>query len=143
MKIYFAGSIRGGRQDQNLYLQIVDLLKKYGEVLTEHVANKNISSYGESFTENYIYERDVSWLLQSDIAVAEVTAPSTGVGYEVAKAESVNKKILCIWREAPNSHPSAMVLGNNHITIKQYKTLDDLKIIFDDFLSQATKNRQL
>lgn len=142
MKIYFAGSIRGGRQDQNLYLQIVDLLKKYGEVLTEHVANKSISSYGESFTENYIYERDVNWLLQSDVAVAEITASSTGVGYEVARAEDAGKKILCIWREAANSRPSAMVLGNNHITIRQYKSLDDLKIIFDDFLSRATKNRR-
>ncbi len=138
MKIYFAGSICGGRQDQNLYFQIVDLLKRYGEVLTEHVANKNISSYGENFTKNYIYERDVNWLLQSDVVVAEVTVASTGVGYEVARAENVGKKTLCIWREAPNSCPSAMVLGNNHITIKQYKALDDLKIVFDDFFEKLS-----
>ena len=112
----------------------LDLLKKYGEVLSEHVANKSISSYGEKFAKNYIYERDVNWLLQSDAVVAETTTASTGVGYEVARAEDAGKKILCLWRETSDSRPSAMVLGNNHITIKQYKTLDDLKIIFDDFL---------
>jgi len=138
MKIYFAGSIRGGRQDQSLYFQIVDLLKSYGEVLTEHVANKNISSYGEKFTENYIYERDVNWLLQSDIVIAEVTVASTGVGYEVAKAESAKKRILCIWREVADGHPSAMVLGNNHIVVKQYKNLDDLKVIFDEFFKKLS-----
>lgn len=47
MKIYFAGSIRGGRGDANLYLQIIDYLKQYGKVLTEHIGNKNISSNGE------------------------------------------------------------------------------------------------
>ena len=28
MKIYFAGSIRGGREDAALYLQIIEYLKK-------------------------------------------------------------------------------------------------------------------
>lgn len=32
MKIYFAGSIRGGREDVALYLQIINYLKNFGEV---------------------------------------------------------------------------------------------------------------
>ena len=43
MKIYFAGSIRGGRNDVDLYLQIIEHLKQYGEVLTEHVGNKKLT----------------------------------------------------------------------------------------------------
>lgn len=42
MKIYFAGSIRGGRKDAGLYKKIIDYLGKYGEVLTEHIGNKKI-----------------------------------------------------------------------------------------------------
>ena len=41
-KIYFAGSIRGGRQDADLYLRIVEQLKAYGTVLTEHVASPTV-----------------------------------------------------------------------------------------------------
>ena len=40
--IYFCGSIRGGRDDAALYRRIIDQLKEYGEVLTEHVGDASI-----------------------------------------------------------------------------------------------------
>ena len=40
--IYFCGSIRGGRDDAPIYKRIIDQLKDYGEVLTEHIADPNI-----------------------------------------------------------------------------------------------------
>ena len=39
MKIYFAGSIRAGRSDQELYQKLIRGLKHYGRVLTEHVGD--------------------------------------------------------------------------------------------------------
>ena len=45
--IYFAGSIRAGRKDAVLYAKIVELLKGYGTVLTEHVGDPNLSEAGE------------------------------------------------------------------------------------------------
>ncbi len=44
MKIYFAGSIRGGRDDAEIYSGIIELLKRYGDVLTEHVGDRTLSS---------------------------------------------------------------------------------------------------
>lgn len=46
MRIYFAGSIRGGRDDVQLYGKIVKLLQRYGTVLTEHVADPQLESFG-------------------------------------------------------------------------------------------------
>ena len=46
MDIYFAGSIRAGREDVDLYLGIIKHLQNYGHVLTEHVADKSISIMG-------------------------------------------------------------------------------------------------
>ena len=46
-KIYFAGSIRAGRNDAELYSNIVKILKRYGTVLTEHVGNPNMKETGE------------------------------------------------------------------------------------------------
>lgn len=40
--IYFCGSIRGGREDAALYRRIIAQLKKYGDVLTEHIADADI-----------------------------------------------------------------------------------------------------
>ena len=47
LSIYFAGSIRAGRQDAVLYARIVELLKSYGTVLTEHVGDPNLTEAGE------------------------------------------------------------------------------------------------
>lgn len=42
MKIYFAGSIKGGRDKKEDYYKIINELKKYGEVLTEHIGEDNV-----------------------------------------------------------------------------------------------------
>lgn len=46
--VYFCGSIRGGREDQALYARIVSRLRRYGKVLTEHVAAAELDSRGEA-----------------------------------------------------------------------------------------------
>lgn len=46
LKIYFAGSIRGGRQDVQLYARIIRVLQQYGTVLTEHVADPSLEKSG-------------------------------------------------------------------------------------------------
>ena len=92
MKIYFAGSICGGRDDAALYRQIIVMLMEYGEVLTEHVGDASLTRAGEDGpSDEAIYGRDMAWLTEADIVVAEVTVPSHGVGYEVAWAEALGK----------------------------------------------------
>ncbi len=136
MKIYFAGSIRGGREDKEIYLNIIKLLSSYGLVLTEHIGKADLSAMGETnLTDNEIYDRDVSWINESDIIIAEVTRPSLGVGYEIAYAESKGKKIVCIYREVePGKSLSAMISGNSNFDSIKYTGLDDLKTVFDNLL---------
>ena len=45
-KIYFAGSISGGRGDQPKYQRIVALLQGYGNVLSVHVADPQLTQAG-------------------------------------------------------------------------------------------------
>ena len=54
MKIYFAGSIRGGRHDIEIYKQIIEHLKKHGKVLTEHVGKITYSMLSEIEKEKII-----------------------------------------------------------------------------------------
>ncbi|MEK7664300.1 MAG: nucleoside 2-deoxyribosyltransferase [Patescibacteria group bacterium] len=132
MKIYFAGSIRGGRDDKELYLQIINRLRKYGEVLTEHVGNATLSHLGEDHTNEYIYNRDMDWLNNSDIVIAEVTTPSLGVGYELGKSEN-QKPILCLYREQEGKSLSSMISGNKNMQVEKYKNLSDIEEIFEQF----------
>ena len=61
MKIYFAASIRGGRDDKEIYQAILGMLQQHGTVLTEHVANGDITHFGESnLSDEQIFLRDVS-----------------------------------------------------------------------------------
>lgn len=133
MKIYFAGSIRGGRDDKELYLEIINLLGKYGKVLTEHIGDKTLSAMGEDGpTDKYIYDRDMAWLNEADFVVAEVTTPSLGVGYEIGKIED-KKPTLCLYREQNGKRISAIIGGNKNVKIEKYRTIADLKSILEKF----------
>jgi len=66
MKIYFARSIRGGREDATLYLQIIGYLKTFGEVLTERISDPSLTSAGDDDpTDKYIHDCDLEWLQTS------------------------------------------------------------------------------
>ncbi len=136
MKIYFAGAIRGGREDISIYIQIVNHLKNYGPVLTEHVADKQISAFGEvKLPASEIYARDINWISQADVVIAEVSTPSLGVGYELMNAVSLGKKILCLYRPQEGKRLSAMIAGCPQIVTKDYVDLDSAKGFIDEFLN--------
>ena len=133
MKIYFAGAIRGGRDDATLYLEIVKLLRAYGEVLTEHVAAPDLSVLGESRDDRWIHDRDLAWLRDADCLVAEVTTPSLGVGFEIAKATEWGKRVLCLYRPSAGRALSALIAGSERVTVREYQNPADLRKIFDEF----------
>ncbi|MBC7766984.1 nucleoside 2-deoxyribosyltransferase [Arenimonas sp.] len=134
MKIYFAGSIRGGRDDKQIYMDIISHLQKHGEVLTEHIGSASLTSMGEGgVTDSYIYERDMEWLNQADVVVAEVTQPSLGVGYELGWADG-KKPIICLYREQEGKKLSAMLTGNKNLTVYNYVDLEGAKKILDEYL---------
>ena len=139
MKIYFAGSIRGGRADADLYLQIIEHLRKYGEVITEHIGNKKLAVQGEDgLTDDYIHRRDLGWVLQSDVIVAEVTTPSLGVGYEIGRGVENSKRILCLYRPQDGKRLSAMIGGCPEVINKEYRNLDEAKQVIDNFFKVSS-----
>jgi nucleoside 2-deoxyribosyltransferase len=139
MKIYFCGSITGGRQDAGLYAELIKYLSKYGEILTEHIGNSNLSETGEmgkdNVTEESIYQKDVKMLTEADLVVAEITTPSLGVGYELGFAEALGKKVLCLYRIKEGRKASAMILGNKNFLCQEYAKLDGAYKIIDGFLA--------
>jgi len=136
MKIYFAGSMRGGRDDQKIYAEIIQFLQDYGEVLTEHVG-ENISQQGEKIlSDKDIFRTDVAWLKEATVVVAEVTNPSLGVGYEIGRAESLDKPILCLFRKPSERELSAMIGGNKNLHVKTYNVVQDIPGILKNFFPE-------
>jgi nucleoside 2-deoxyribosyltransferase len=137
MKIYFAGSIRGGREDAALYLQIIDYLKSFGEVLTEHIGDPKLTDLGDDGpTDRYIHDRDLEWLQSADVLVAEVTTVSLGVGYEIGRAVESGKRVLCLFRPESGKNLSAMITGCPNLELVKYRNLDEAKLAIDGFLKR-------
>jgi nucleoside 2-deoxyribosyltransferase len=138
MKIYFAGSIRGGRQNKEKYLEIINCLKNYGEVLTEHIGDQKMDHLGErNISEEEIYDRDIKWLKEADVAVADVSVPSLGVGYEIARLEEMGKKILCVCKKLEDGKKlSAMITGDKNIKTEYYETSLDIENILERFFGK-------
>ena len=124
MKIYFAGSIRGGRKDAELYRKVIAALKERHQVLTEHVGDLSLSTI-EDKGDKAIYEQDTAWLRECDVVVAECTQVSLGVGYELAYAEARNKEVHIFYR--PNeTQLSAMLSGDEYFHIHQYTNEEEI-----------------
>ncbi len=91
LKIYFAGSICGGRDDQPLYVRIIEHLKTYGTVLTEQIGRPDLTAAGFPFL--------VPGIPQI------VSHPLTHVVKDEAKDSVFLCKITCL------DHPSSPSIG--------------------------------
>jgi len=120
LNIYFAGAIRGGREDAELYAQLISYLKTFGTVLTEHVGDDGLLQEEKSLAEQEIFQRDMLWLKAADLVFAEVSTPSLGVGYEIGMAQTLGKEIFCLYRPAENKRLSAMIAGNPTLRVESY-----------------------
>jgi 2'-deoxynucleoside 5'-phosphate N-hydrolase len=124
--IYFAGSIRGGRDDTAIYARIIEMLRPFGTVVTEHVGDADLTLGGENAPDGEIHDRDLEWLRSADVLVAEVTAPSLGVGYEIGRAVEWRKRIVCLYRPSPDRKLSGMIAGCPALAVYEYSDVKQL-----------------
>jgi len=137
MKIYFACSISGGRKDENTYQYLVKILEEMGaEVPTAHIAETGIEIIDGDEDPQDIYQRDVNWIQESDLLIAEVSTPSHGVGYEIGYALSLDKPVLCLFDQ--KVAVSKMITGNpdSLLTVYAYQDLVDAETFLRSYLSQ-------
>ena len=133
-KVYFAGSIRGGRDDAQLYAELISYIKtKNAVVLTEHIGDSNLLTEEKKLTDKEIYLRDMDRLKECDVVIAECTRPSLGVGYELAIAENLKKEVNVLYRNK-ECHLSAMISGDEYFKIFSYETKEDAFKIIDKIL---------
>jgi nucleoside 2-deoxyribosyltransferase len=126
MKIYFACSITGGREFEPVYQSLVQALAENGHnVLTAHLAEPAAIKSEAVLSSSEVYMRDVEWIRDSDVLIAEVSVPSHGVGYEIGFALTIGKPVLALSEEGRKV--SKMISGNPNpnLTVKTYKSIED------------------
>jgi 2'-deoxynucleoside 5'-phosphate N-hydrolase len=122
MTIYFSGSISSGRQDVALYARIVGRLREAGhQVIDGEVTSAAVHEGRGALDAEGIFRRDMAWLEDANVLVAEVSRPSTGVGYEIAAARYLRRiPVICLYRPAWTSRCSAMISGDAGIELIEY-----------------------
>lgn len=136
--IYFSGSISGGREDVGLYRVLIDALEREGHrVLAGAVAAEHIGDGGEALDPGEIFARDLRWLDEADLVVAEVSTPSLGVGYEIGYARHARGiPVIALYRPGRTRRCSAMISGDPGVLFLQYNepagVLDPLRKAVSD-----------
>ena len=140
MNVYFACSITGGRQDELIYQKLVAALQQDGHhVPTALLASPDVMPLEGVVSPEDVYTRDVRWITDCDLLLAEVSTPSHGVGYEIGYALSIGKRVLCLYRQGRKV--SKMILGNPHpqLTIHTYATPEQAVHLLSTYLDNIAE----
>jgi len=133
-EIYFACSIRGGRDDAATYGAIVRHIKTRAVVLSEIFADGKLTATGSTGSSGDIHAKDIAWVRQADAVIAEVTNPSLGVGYEIGKAEEWGTPVLALFRDDGTRRLSAMIDGSPNTKTVYYQELTEALAAIDTFV---------
>ncbi len=139
MKIYFACSISGGRQYEDVFQKFVQLLLSMGiDVPTAHIAETGIEKMDAHETPADIYRRDVDWIEESDLLIAEVSTPSHGVGYEIGYALDLGLPVLCL--SDRSVVVSKMITGNPNplLTVEKYRDWPEAEEIIREYIQERS-----
>ncbi len=139
--IYFASAISDASPESlNFSKEIINHLKLYGQVMTEHIGYDNLHAWEseEKSKGVNIAHRDLAWLADSDIMIADISNGSTGVGVEIGYALNI-RRIPVFATYKKGSRPSQMVHNFKHPLLKcvEYDNLENLKLKIDDYISNV------
>lgn len=131
--VYFACAISAGRQDALVYSRIAAVLSCHARVITPEFAAVDFFE-DPSLSPARVNERDLNLLVNADCLIAEITVPSLGVGYEISKAESWGKPVLCLYRPRAGV-ASPMITGAKGVAAVRYRKQSDLAAVIEPFLA--------
>jgi len=140
MKIYFGFTVAGNRSSLEVARKIVELLERMGhEVLTRHLVRDDAWEADRSITPQEVYQRDIKWLEQCDLFMAEVSGSSFGVGFETGYLLGATKKnVVLFFRRDAEKTISLIITGIVHpnCTVMPYSQVEELETWVESNLSR-------
>ena len=138
MRIYLACTVRGERGGVLAGRAICQRLQAHGhDVLTRHLLADDVDRAESALTEEQVYRRDLEWLSQCDVLVAEASGSSYGVGFEVGyvigRARETRQRVMLVYDAARRHAVSRLITGNcdDACTTFAYDSLEDLVSFID------------
>jgi hypothetical protein len=131
MKIYFGFTVAGDRSSVVAATKIVELLVELGhEVLTRHLIRDDAWEADRSISPQEVYLRDMLWLKQCDLFMAEVSGSSFGLGFETGYLlGATTKKVVLFYRRDVKKKISLMITGITHPNCRlvPYSQFDEIE----------------
>ena len=131
MKVYFGFTVAGSRSSLEAAKKIVGILESMGhEVLTSHLLREDAWEADRRVPPQEVFARDMRWLAQCDIFIAEVSGSSFGLGFEAGYLLGATpKKTLLFYGRAIERKISLLIVGNTHpnCMLVPYAGLDELE----------------
>jgi 2'-deoxynucleoside 5'-phosphate N-hydrolase len=131
MKIYFGFTVAGDRSSVVAATKIVELLEELGhDVLTRHFIREDAWQADRSISPQEVYRRDMAWLQQCDLFVAEVSGSSFGLGFETGYLlGATDTKVVLFYRRAVETKISLLITGITHPNCKlvPYSQLEEVE----------------
>jgi nucleoside 2-deoxyribosyltransferase len=131
MKIYFGFTVAGDRSAIGTARKVVQLLEELGhEVLTRHLVDDNAWEADRKISAQDVYRRDMAWLQQCDLFIAEVSGSSFGLGFEAGYLlGATKKKVILLYRSEVEQRVSLLISGNTHenCTLVPYTTVEQVE----------------
>ena len=141
MKIYFGFTVAGDRSTVETARSIVQWLEELGhEVLTRHLVNDDARVADRSLGPQAVYQRDMAWLRQCDLFIAEVSGSSFGLGFEAGYLlGATHNKVILFYSLNSKDKISLLITGNTHpnCTLVPYSTLAEVEAFIKDKVGRA------
>jgi hypothetical protein len=141
MKIYFGFTVAGDRSSLHGARKIVDVLTRMGhEVLTRHLVNDDAWEADRRITPQEVYARDMHWLHQCELFIAEVSGSTFGLGFETGYLLGATAKtVILFYRRELADKISLLIAGNTHPNCRlvPYSDLDEIENLIAKNLSQV------
>jgi len=133
MNVYFGFTVAGNRSSLEAAKRIVSVLQSMGhEVLTSHLVREDVWEADRSVAAEEIFARDMKWLDQCDLFVAEVSGSSFGLGFETGYLLGATKKrIILLYQRKAERQISLLITGNTHpnCVLIPYSKLEELEVL--------------
>lgn len=133
MKVYLGFTVAGNRSSVQAAKKILGVLQSMGhQVLTSHLVREDAWDADRTVPPQEIFARDMEWLAQCDIFVAEVSGSSFGLGFETGYLlGATQKKTILFFERGAGERISLLITGNTHpnCILVPYSQLEELETL--------------
>ena len=121
----------GDRSSIHTARRVVCQLEAMGhEVLTRHLVSENAWEADRAISPQDVYRRDMAWLEQCELFIAEVSGSSFGLGFETGYLlGATGKRVFLFFRREVEQKISLLITGNTHpnCTLVSYATVEEVE----------------